>query len=162
MVACATRWSLSNTCRAGSVPSIAHRTGCLRYSQQAGLRNLATQPLARHPQSAALGKLLGRERRTEIRITFTNQRHRKIPTPSLIRLFDADQSPYVGSTRRRRCSCDPTAAAPGASSDQAHAPLRPSLSGRRSLRQNLDPLQIALAHRNQSHPQSPMSAKRGV
>ncbi|WP_264267902.1 hypothetical protein, partial [Pararhizobium sp. BT-229] len=29
------------------------------------------------------------------------------------------------------------------------------------LRQNLDPLQVALAHRYQSHPQSPTSSKRG-
>ncbi|RAX37951.1 hypothetical protein DQ393_29975 [Rhizobium tropici] len=29
------------------------------------------------------------------------------------------------------------------------------------LRQNLDPLQIALAHRNQSHPQSPRSSNPG-
>ncbi|TAY88079.1 hypothetical protein ELH83_09745 [Rhizobium leguminosarum] len=28
-------------------------------------------------------------------------------------------------------------------------------------RQNLDPLQIALAHRNQSHPQSPRSSNPG-
>ncbi|PLU10642.1 hypothetical protein BMJ30_32385 [Sinorhizobium medicae] len=29
------------------------------------------------------------------------------------------------------------------------------------LRQNLNPLQITLAHRNQSHPQSPRSSKPG-
>lgn len=46
-----------------------------------GIDHPTAHRLARHSQSIAFDKFLGRERRPEVRIAFTNQRHRIIPNP---------------------------------------------------------------------------------
>ena len=133
-------------------PRLMERPPLLARQPQSGLRHPAAQRLARHTQTIPLGKLLRRQGRSEIRIAFANQRHRIIP--------DTVAGPVVRRPAdrlvpdRRRTTSAHTLQQPA---DLALAQIKHMCRryqrhpAGNNLRQNLDPLQIALAHRYQSH-----------
>src|SRR6478735_1053308 len=56
-------------------PRLMERPSLLARQPQAGLRHPLAQGLARHRQTITLRKLLGRQRRTKVRIALAHDRH---------------------------------------------------------------------------------------
>ncbi|MCY1239053.1 hypothetical protein D9M72_518260 [compost metagenome] len=143
-------------------PRLMKRPPLLARQPQAGRRHPLAQGLARHRQTITLGKLLGRQRRSEVHIAFAHDRHRII-AHAVANPIVRGPADCLVPDRRCTASADPIQQTTYLARAQLkHARRRHQRHPTGGLfRQNLNPLRIALAHRNQSHPQSPRSSKPG-
>ncbi len=145
-------------------PRLMKRPALLARQPEAGISHPAAHRLARYTQPITLGQLLRRQCRPEIRIALANQRHCIIANPVADPVVRRTTDCLVPD-RRRTVSAHPFQK----TADLARAQIKHMRRrhyrhpASNHLRQNLDPLQIALAHGDQSHLHLPdVNQIRGV
>lgn len=138
------------------------RAALLAGQPYPGVLHPLAQRLTGHLQPMFFAQLLCRQRRTEIGVVFLDQRHGK----SSNRRID----PVVRSPAARLVPDRRRALGPEPLQQPMNLPPTQSQQVRRSLRrhptlydlaQNLDPVQLALAHDHQSHGHTPFPSRRG-